>query len=239
MRWSAQVRHIVAKDVRRNAIALIGYVVAIGTAVSVALRANASPRDLMFAQYFGIIAAFLGAAIVQDDSPSQEGAPWRSLPIAPSAMCGAKIGLVAAIALGTAFAESLAPSPSYGRPQAAWSMSAFVLSILYGVASISPILILAALTKDLIGFALAYGAYALVRGALTAFGAMIVGQAMMGWSWYLAIAFPLGASLLLYLATALLYTRRDEARTRWIVLAALIVGAMVSRFLSILPGFGI
>ncbi len=116
MNWSAQLRHIAAKDVRHIWFPLAVYVsLAAASVFGVVTGSAFGPYQLTpstevlgmrdtFVQWIPLVMVMLGlvaaASLVQADSPTRPNAFWASRPLAPTAVLGAKFFLMAILAVG-------------------------------------------------------------------------------------------------------------------------------------------
>lgn len=151
MSWFGQIRHVFGKDLQAARWLLVAYAVGVLIATVVALSASGSELVAWLFLLTGLISV---ATVVQADSPTASNAFWASRPFFPEAMLGAKLLFVLLILIPLPFLGQLVGLLLYdvsareivrqlGR---SWTDAGFALI---------PILVAAALTRDLRSFLLA------------------------------------------------------------------------------------
>jgi hypothetical protein len=96
MTWAAQVRHVMAKDVRHARWLLLGYAGIVVLAWAHAQTSREVPQvssDLP-AFLVVVVGVFAAGFLVQDDSPTRSDAFWASRPLQPTALLAAKTALL-------------------------------------------------------------------------------------------------------------------------------------------------
>jgi hypothetical protein len=201
MRWDAQVRQLMAKDVRRNRLALAGFVGAIAV-VSLATASSSSQSYPGQFQWIDILGGLLAASIVQDDSPLGHKASWRAYPLSGFAVFSAKLSLIAVIGAASPIAEHFARSGALGS--GAPILNPEVAT--HAIATMAAVMILAALTPDLMSFVLAFVGYTLLQGA----AGVLVPRESGVWSSAALLMLPILIGIPAIAATGALYLRDGE-----------------------------
>jgi hypothetical protein len=148
MTWSAQVRHVVAKDLRESWKLGVLYVATVLVASALALGWASLGTSVNFVPILvGVVGALLTAAAVQSDSPTRVNAFWASHPLNPSSVASAKLVVALLIVLFGMAGQFVAVQPYHvqGAELAravAWPACVFA-AMLVGA------MVLAAVTADL------------------------------------------------------------------------------------------
>jgi hypothetical protein len=95
MTWAAQVRHVMAKDVRQARWLLFAYLGLVLISWARALAWSDTPRGVLdISMYLVVLAGlFVAGSVVQADSPIRSDAFWGSRPLHPAAVLTAKASL--------------------------------------------------------------------------------------------------------------------------------------------------
>ena len=118
MNWTAQVRHVAAKDFRRARWLFVLYAIATACA-TLAIGGWLSSRALEMSTLGYLLLPFammITASVVQDDSPSRSDAFWVTKPLAPSAMVAAKVCVVTIGIIGVALVGQVFILAAYRLP---------------------------------------------------------------------------------------------------------------------------
>jgi hypothetical protein len=148
MTWNAQVRHVVAKDLRESWKLGVLYVITVLVSVAVSLGWVGLGVSLNFIPLLvGIVGALLAAAVVQSDSPTRANAFWASHPFSPSAMAASKLAIALLIVLLGAAGQLVAVQPF--QVHGAELAHAVLRPACFFAALLTGAMLLAAVTTDL------------------------------------------------------------------------------------------
>jgi hypothetical protein len=169
MTWFAQVRHVMAKDVRQARWFLIAYGSVVLLATAHALQWPGASNGILDTSMFMVVVTgmFLVASFIQADSPFRSDAFWASRPFHPMAMLVAKLSLATLVVMVPALTGQLAALADNAVPMTSLLTLAGRSVWMYALWLLVAML-LAAMTRDVRGFTTA-----LVAVSVTiAFGAL-------------------------------------------------------------------
>lgn len=234
MNWFAQVRHVIAKNVRRARVYLALYVVAV--AVTTAFVIGPTVPSFAMLDWSTLLLLGVGllllAALVQSDSPSRVESFWKSLPLDPGAVVAAKLLMTALVLVLPAIGGFVALR-AVGSPTGLAVRSIGQATLGLALCTLA-VLITAALTRDLRSLLLACVAtpiawIVLALAFMWATGVDLHLQRLPpGLPLPIAIAAGLGALFML----AYLYRRWNIRWVAWSIAIFLASAAMVSPFLD-------
>ena len=210
MNTFAQIRHVIAKDVREARWLLAAYVaiVLVTTVQAAHVSLGATFLSGSLALFLVMVGMVVVASLVQADSPMRADAFWATRPIDPKAVFLAKLVLATVVVAGVALIGQYIAIASFDVPDrevpallaqsgegyALWLVSAMVI---------------AALTRDLksafVAFAVLMVATLLVSAAVPNRAAIVTGGST-GWMLGALRTLPLIAGIVLF---AVLYRLRD------------------------------
>jgi hypothetical protein len=172
MTMFAQVRHLMAKDIReaRWMLAVYAAVVAVAT-----VQAAGMEQTTFAFGFAGMLVVMVGmvvvASLVQADSPARADAFWAVRPIDPAAVVVAKLGEAAAIVAGVALVGQLVAFVALDVPRMEMPLLLVQSAVAYAVWLLLA-MVVAALTRDLksafVAFAVALLALIVVTAVLPA-----------------------------------------------------------------------
>lgn len=184
MRWAAQVRHVMVKDVQQARWLVIGY---LGVVALAAVLAHQWPgvSTLVYGLSMFVVlitGLFVAGCFVQADSPSRSDAFWASRPLHPMAVLAAKALLVLIVVIAVPLLAQASALMKFDVPLSAalrlLGRSVWMFGVWLLVA-----MVVAALTRDLRSFSSAMLAafiilgVVFVAGTLGAFGSLDVSGA--------------------------------------------------------------
>ncbi len=235
MSWLAQVRHVLAKDLRHARWFLAAYAAAVAVASAHVLNWTQSTDAIYDVAMIAVVvlAVLIVAGWVQADPPRRATAHWVTLPLDPIAVLAAKLVLAAFLVLLPALGEiavlrlmRLAPrtivmlAGAAGVAFGAWLLAAMVL---------------AALTRDLRGFVLLYVAIP--------FAVLLEGmffRSAKATPWWTPTPAAMDAATVIALAAALallafVFRRRDVHPAVWAPALIVVLALMSVRLVDAAP----
>jgi hypothetical protein len=239
MNWFSQVRHVVAKDVRRTRWALIVYIalIAASTASFVTGRAFGpySPTPStevlgmpdIFVVYLPVVSVILGlvasASLLQLDSPTRANAFWASRPLSPNAVMSAKLTVVLVIVV-VPLIGVIGVLRSLDTSAVAATKLIAACAVSYAEWALA-VMLVGALTNDLRSSAVAF--IAILFGIVLL--AVAIGSYMPS-SPLVPLAFTVGGAIGGVLLLSFLYRTRDKRLRTWIAAAVLTTCLIVASF---------